>query len=663
MDVASFISRLLLHTLGTGLHVLLLAILWSRLRSHAGIRLAFGALTASLLFHSAEAVLLYQEATFTSVSPELQLWLHNVALVGSLLAPAILLHLTSYWAGVPLRLGTLGYAILGVGVAGWLSSEPVWTEGAIATMLLAASAFSLGAAFRRTAGVERKFHFALAVTLAAILAGAAAGPASATFTLTTLLPLLVLAYFIYRYNIFDLMIGRRTLFVLALAMISAIYLYLVRRAADFAELEFEGFGPLIEFGLIFAAAVLWLPLYEWITRFLYRPTQLTLESGKAIIEKAVSILDTGQRAKFLADQLKRVFALRCAVIADSDDSTISVAGRSVAPETLQAAVAGALAYFERVPDDLLHTRRTEQAAVSGVLDAAGFQYAVPLRYENRLAGVFLADVSPRLFLDEREPALLNVCREISHSLEACRQIEKRIDLEKALFEQEHLASLGRVATTIAHEVKNPLSSIRTLAQLMREDSEIDQRYQRDFGYIVSETDRLNSSVTQLLRFARPSPVEKDLVEVHELLEATCGALTREWRQRSVELELRLSDSLRTCLADRQTLQHVVLNLLLNAAQACEAGGKVTLDARLDQSGKVMVVVRDDGPGIPEPIRSQIFEPFFTTRQKGTGLGLAIVKKNVSALGGRIVLRTPVSEGRGTEFAVSFPADRKETAMA
>jgi len=294
-----------------------------------------------------------------------------------------------------------------------------------------------------------------------------------------------------------------------------------------------------------------------------------------------------------------------------------------------------------------------------VLDASGFHYAFPLRYENRLTGVLLVDVAPRLFLDEREPVMVGLCREISHSLEACRQIVGKIELEKALLQQEHLASLGRVAATIAHEVKNPLSSIRTLAQLMREDPEMDQRYHRDFGYIVSETDRLNRCVMQLLSFARPAPEKKDLVPVASLLESTLSVQAREWEQNSVSIECRIDGRLRDRTADLQTLQHVVLNLVLNAAQACGQGGTVSVEAGTNAAGDVVLVVRDNGPGIPPAIRQQIYDPFFTTRQKGTGLGLSIVKKNVAALGGRLELRTPVENGRGTEFQVVFPAGRVE----
>ena len=119
--------------------------------------------------------------------------------------------------------------------------------------------------------------------------------------------------------------------------------------------------------------------------------------------------------------------------------------------------------------------------------------------------MLLLDTSPRIFLDEDEPILLGLASQISQSIETCRLIEEKIGLERSLAQQANLASLGKAAATIAHEVKNPLSSMKTLAQLMREDPEVEQRYAQDLNYMIGEIDRLNSSVVQLLSFARTSP--------------------------------------------------------------------------------------------------------------------------------------------------------------
>lgn len=241
-------------------------------------------------------------------------------------------------------------------------------------------------------------------------------------------------------------------------------------------------------------------------------------------------------------------------------------------------------------------------------------------------------------------------------MEACRLVEEKILLERALLRQEHLASVGQLTATIAHEVKNPLSSIKTLAQLMREDRSLGES-QRDLDYIIAETDRLNNCVSQLLRYSRPLPVDTAHVTVHELLDAAVGNLKRDSANRLVKIEYEIAPSLREYRADRQTLQQIVLNLTLNALQASPEGGTVRFRATAVPPAMVRIEVSDEGPGIPPELQEKIFEPFFTTKQKGSGLGLAIVKKNLRQLPGDIRVVSPATNGCGTLFTVTFPAER------
>jgi len=232
-------------------------------------------------------------------------------------------------------------------------------------------------------------------------------------------------------------------------------------------------------------------------------------------------------------------------------------------------------------------------------------------------------------------------------------VEEKISLEKALLRQEHLATLGKVAATIAHEVKNPLSSIKTLAQLMREDPDLDAQYGRDINYIIAETDRLNTCVHQLLTFSRPVPAAISEVQVSNLLGALSETLRKEYAGQGIALESAIEPGAKVSGADPQIIQQIVLNLILNAVQAAGTGGTVRLDARR-VDGRIAIAVSDTGPGIPDSIRDRIFDPFFTTKQKGTGLGLAIVRKNLRHLGGEIELDSPLSKTGGTRFTITIP---------
>src|SRR6185295_10161135 len=227
---------------------------------------------------------------------------------------------------------------------------------------------------------------------------------------------------------------------------------------------------------------------------------------------------------------------------------------------------------------------------------------------------------PRLFLDENEAILLGLSRQISESIETCRVIQEKIGLERTLVEQEHLASLGKVAATIAHEVKNPLSSIRALVQLMGEDPQVQGRYARDLSYMLGEVDRLNRSVQQLLSFSRPLPEADAVADVSELVRSTAEVLARQYAADQIRVEHHVEPRLHLKHAAPEAVQQIVLNLALNAVQASGPGGRVRLEGRAGPQGQIEIAVSDEGPGISAELRERIFEPFFTTKQKGTGLG-------------------------------------------
>jgi signal transduction histidine kinase len=291
-----------------------------------------------------------------------------------------------------------------------------------------------------------------------------------------------------------------------------------------------------------------------------------------------------------------------------------------------------------------------------LLTSTGFNYLFPLWYEDRLVGLLLVDTAPRVKLDEDEDIFEGLGSQISHSMESCRLVEGKISLEKALARSEHLAALGQMAATIAHEVKNPLSSIKALAQLMQEDAEVSENHRRDLSYIVGETNRLNSCVEQLLTFSRPFPEDRGDVTVLNLLEGISRVLNQEYAGRGIRIEHRAPPDLTLRNVDPQSLHQIVLNLALNAVQASAPESTVELFAERLAEGAVAITVADQGTGVPAEIRERIFEPFFTTKLKGSGLGLAIVSKNVRHLGGDVRLKSPVNDGHGTAVTVTLPAE-------
>ncbi|MEK7406273.1 MAG: ATP-binding protein [Acidobacteriota bacterium] len=640
--------RLLGFIAGALLQVFL-AVLLARKRGGGRVdKLALAAWSAGGLWHAASAAWQFHKI---NVGAESSLLAH-AATAGLALAPAFLLHLSVAWAGLGNALAAPAYLLA---AAGWWSLEAgqanIYPVGACAS-LVAAAALCLRAARRSREDFERRFFLWFALTLAAVAAaGALAGVDSAAVALASLAPPVAFAWFAYRYHLMNVLISQRVIFALTLGVVCAFYLFVVRRVTGFFEEEYQVFGPLTEVALIFAAALVWIPLYGWMTRFLSKRGQLYADFSKRLIEEAARILNLRERLQFLAEEVRRTFELRrvLLVVAGEPELRGESGARALAVDP------GALAQLEQT----VRARRLDLVRPGGPahpeLARLGFNYLFPLWYEDRLTGLLLLDTTPRVFLDENESLLLGLSRQISHSIETCHVIQQKIGLEKALAEQEHLASLGKVAATIAHEIKNPLSSIKTLAQLMREDQEVEQRYARDLAYMIGEIDRLNRSVQQLLSFSRPLPEQQNEVDVTALLEAVAHSLARDAACEQVRVEHAIAPGLRLARASPEILKQIVLNLALNAVQASEAGGRVLLEAEPGPGVAIALAVSDQGPGIPPEVRERIFEPFFTTKQRGTGLGLAIVRKNVRHLGGEIRIESPIAEGRGTRVVVTLPA--------
>ncbi|MGA8017247.1 MAG: ATP-binding protein [Desulfobacterales bacterium] len=227
-------------------------------------------------------------------------------------------------------------------------------------------------------------------------------------------------------------------------------------------------------------------------------------------------------------------------------------------------------------------------------------------------------------------------------------------LQEKVQRSERLAAIGELAAGVAHEVRNPLSSIRGFAQFLGHVLE-DKPDEREYAEImVKEVDRINNVVTNLLSFARP--VKPDLVptDLPKLLDHTVRLVEEDARLRKVNIRLSTSNGLKKIYVDGNQITQVMLNLILNALQAVDAGGNIKVEARMDDSDRLKLSVEDDGPGIPPGNANKIFDPFYTTREKGTGLGLAIVHMIVENHGGEINLVSPVpGKGKGCRITIDL----------
>ena len=238
------------------------------------------------------------------------------------------------------------------------------------------------------------------------------------------------------------------------------------------------------------------------------------------------------------------------------------------------------------------------------------------------------------------------------------------ELESFHFQQmeraDRLASVGEMAAGIAHEIKNPLTGIAAAITVLKDDfSPDDGRYQI-INEVLEQISRLDKTGNDLLFFGKPTAPEPTCTDINSALRKILVFASQHRGGKNIEKRLELGEDLPPVYVDPKQIQQVFLNLFLNAVQAMQQGGTLTVQSGLAQCGGVEMVrvnVIDTGPGIPQNILDKIFTPFFTTKAQGTGLGLAISHRLIEQQGGRLSV---VSEdGKGTTFTVELPSCKLE----
>lgn len=243
--------------------------------------------------------------------------------------------------------------------------------------------------------------------------------------------------------------------------------------------------------------------------------------------------------------------------------------------------------------------------------------------------------------------------EVTGAIELSRDITKDISLQKAMMQQEKLASVGRLSAGVAHEINNPLTTILTTSMLIQEDIEKDNPIYEDLELIANETLRCRKIVTSLLDFARQTHPERTCHDIRKILTESILLTQKQAAFSDVSVIHHFSDYIPDAYVDKGQLQQAFINLILNASEAMPSGGTITISAGFAASDNIIEIsVSDTGQGISADKINKIFDPFFTTKDNGTGLGLAITHGIIERHGGTVTVRS--KPGKGTAFTVRLP---------
>ncbi|OGG00497.1 MAG: hypothetical protein A3F83_09705 [Candidatus Glassbacteria bacterium RIFCSPLOWO2_12_FULL_58_11] len=311
--------------------------------------------------------------------------------------------------------------------------------------------------------------------------------------------------------------------------------------------------------------------------------------------------------------------------------------------------------------DLEHSRKTSLLVTLATLGIGliftlifSGRFTRPIRTVNEaFSRVERGDLNCRIE-SKRKDELGQLVAGFNHMVERLKQNK---DLEKTIYRQERLSSLGKLAGGIAHEIKNPLNAINLSLQHLgdkltfesREDRELFQRYS---GNLQREVGRLSRIVDTFLNFSRVSELERSKINLQVLIDEVLTLLARDVHERGVRTETAYSGRELTVNVDPEKMKTVFLNLILNAIEAMPSGGKLRIQTSGGNGKPARITVSDTGCGISRENLDHIFDLYFSTKEQGSGLGLAIVNTIIRDHGGEITVRS--SLGTGSDFTITLP---------
>jgi len=429
-----------------------------------------------------------------------------------------------------------------------------------------------------------------------------------------ILPGVLLIYFSLKHNFLEYGAQRNLVYALSATFLALLYLAFVHRISGWLAPVFppEATASVLLFVLIF----LFEPLERVIGPALHRTLRERMDRTQRLAAELQSEARHGNLSRLVTrseELIRREFGLAAVRISIPRDPALKPLED---PGGL-----GHVARFSLLKD----------GKEIGLLEAAS-------------TGAFLTgETSAALqFLAEQIPAMVDLCV----------LIEEKVRLERELAERERMAMLGQMAASVSHNLRNPLSSMKTILQVQLENRDLPGDVRHDCALVLDEINRMNAKLTQLLKFAKPAAAGSQTGAV-EIARRTMNLFRHDAERRNVIVEFETPEQEIGSVASEEALGEVLSNLVVNAIEAQPEGGRVRVELR-HRGKRLEIIVEDHGPGISSETRTKIFQPFFTTKATGTGLGLAIVARRVDEMGGTIACESPLDDHRGTRFRVSLP---------
>jgi signal transduction histidine kinase len=649
-----FYVKLVGYTAGTLVYLFLIVLILGHRRPQTFERLLFLLALALFLVYSGGLLEINARMQYGSPPAATTILITLISSLGIAFLPGLLVHIHFQYFGMASRKAIPGFCvalvwvfyalpIIETGVRVFVARRMPWADRAgvawvgvpdmefLISAVLVCALIDYGILKLSKDPVENRFFQSLCaisvlITIPLILrAGFAAIPTtqgSGTETAIVVLCILPGALFIYfalRHKFLEFGAQKNLIYALSASSLALLYLALVRRVSLWLEpvLPPEATASILLFVLIF----LFEPLQRAIGPLLHRRLSERMGGVQRLTVELQQVARQGDVAQLIAFAERRV----------RDEFGLAVVRISV-----------------------LHNAMEKPLQSHGGL---GHTVRVPLKKEGKEIGLLEAASTGAYLTGETSAALEFLGEQLPGMVDLCRLIEEKVELERELAERERLALLGQMAASVSHNLRNPLSSMKTILQVQLEHPNLPLDVRHDCALVVGEIDRMGKKLKQLLNFAKPS-VNGQSVAAVALARQTAALFARDAERRNLRLEFDEPAEEIFVFASEDALGEVLSNLIVNAIEAQPKGGRVRVGLSGDGE-QLEIRIEDDGPGIPEDVSTKIFQPYFTTKATGTGLGLSIVARRMDEMGGTISCESPVREGKGTRFRLTIPLVGRE----
>ncbi|RJP70049.1 MAG: hypothetical protein C4532_09885 [Candidatus Abyssobacteria bacterium SURF_17] len=486
--------------------------------------------------------------------------------------------------------------------------------------------------------------------------------------LAPMFPTIIFSYFILRYNYMEYVLKRSIFYSLLAIFVLAVYILGIRQVGDFLERALDIDFRIIEAILVIGLILLIDPVRERLqaafNALFFREQSYYQRVFAELSHRLGSLqgIEVGRLLRYVANSVQTAMRLsNCKIILLHEENGRLVVEESSSPVQTEE-VENIVRHFQKIHAHSISLWQVTDQAVVKEMKNIDATLILPIYRDGRLAGVM--SLGPSLQyreLYEGEIEILSILlNHLVTAIDNTRLMQDKLEMERRMLANEKWMSLGRLSGQIAHEVKNPLSSIKAITHVMREELPPDDRFYKDLAMVEGEIDKLTTVVNQLLRGAHPTTQTEKVADLRDIIENVSSVLRPEASHADIRIICQYDNGIPAIKADPVALREIIFNVMNNGIQSMASGGTLTVSVSCLQPDptthrrSVLVSIHDTGPGIPEEDMSKIFEPFYTTKEGGTGLGLWIVREKLTDLGGSI----SVESNGGTTITITIPVEAK-----